>query len=320
VSRSGVGGWLALGFPTTAGMMTPAEAFVASSDGGVGAWHLGGYQVGDITPHGSGAMPVQHSNISTGIEGGVLVLRLGNVVIADTGSVNLLFARHGSGAFPSYHGHGPSSRLGFTVNMLTGGVVAEAPTGPDSVRAHGVLQLLAWIFLAPIGILIKRLGTRSPRLKGMKVAGLPVAFVAHAAMMGVAVLFCLGAVVLALADFPGTGRAKYGHGTIGLIVCACACVQPFPALLCRPDPEKDPARRRIFNLGHRGLGMFTLLLAIVCTFLGICNYEQLWDASEAKVFYLTAVAGIVGSLALFCGLDFLRPRRDNKATPGMTSI
>jgi len=298
--KSGAEGWLALGFPATAGRMVPSEAFVASSNGGVEAWHLGGYSENDITPHDQSAIPIQHSKSSASVEGGALVLRLEDVVVADVQNVELLFAREASSSFPSYHGSQPGNRMGLSIDLLTGGV-ANILSNRGKVRAHGILQLLAWIVLAPLAVLIKRLGARSPRLQSMKVAGFPFAFIAHATMMGMAVLLCVVAVTLAWVDFPG--RAKYGHGVVGLLVSICAMVQPLPALFCRPDPQKQPDRRRIFNLGHRGLGMATLFLAIVCIFLGIYNYRELWDANEATIFGITAVGGLLCVFVLFCGVD-----------------
>merc|ERR1719221_1891180 len=102
--------------------MVPADVFVASSDRDVEGWHLGGYTADAFTLHSRGAMPVQHSNTSSSVEGGTLVFRLTNVVVADVGSVNLLFARQASSSFPSYHGSGPDNRLSLSLDLLTGRV------------------------------------------------------------------------------------------------------------------------------------------------------------------------------------------------------
>jgi len=49
--------------------------------------------------------------------------------------------------------------------------------------------------------------------------------------------------------------------------------------------------------------MVTLFLAIVCIFLGIYNYKELWDANEATIFGISAMGSLLCVFVLFCGVE-----------------
>ena len=180
----------------------------------------------------------------------------------------------------------------------------QGPVPYDLVIAHGGMLLLAWLWLAPMAALIKRHAATVPFLAPFltaKVGGkYPVAFLLHGGLMLLAVLLTCIAVGIALGRFDS--RAQYGHGTIGVIVLLLALWQPLPALLCRPDHGSP--RRSLFNRVHRTGAGALLLLAVVNVFLGIRNFDLLWDQCTVPVFVGFAGAGLGLWLLVSLGLEW----------------
>eukprot|EP00662_Eupelagonemidae_sp_cell21_P058024 gene58024-biopygen59579 len=69
--------------------------------------------------------------------------------------------------------------------------------------------------------------------------------------MGVGVVLVVAGVAVALSSFDGD--ALYAHRPLGIVILLAVCMQPFPALLCRPEP-KSPLRF-VFNVSHIGAGV-----------------------------------------------------------------
>jgi len=82
------------------------------------------------------------------------------------------------------------------------------------------------------------------------------------------------------------------HPITGIIVLVLAVIQPIMALF-RPHPGE--ANRFIFNWAHRGVGLSSLILAVVTVFLGIRLPASSLDDSAlyAMIVYCLGVAIVV---------------------------
>lgn len=283
LSKTGGAGYLALGFPSDAGIMINSDSWVALAGEEVRPYRLDDWSERGVKVASS--LPEKFGQASTSVVADLFVMRINKITLANPSNVDLLYASHPSVAkqrFPIEH----HFKLGFNINLLSGKVVdvtSEAPT--DSVRIHAALMVFAWGWIAPAGIVAKCAGKRL--LKGYKFKGWPVAFLAHIFLMLSAVVLTVAGVILGLDKFPG--RHRHNHKEIGLAVFALAIYQPLPGIFCRPNPETHPLARRVFNVVHK-LGALTLgVLAIVNIYFGTLNFEELNYGSSSGGLYLTIV-------------------------------
>eukprot|EP00927_Polykrikos_kofoidii_P051740 TRINITY_DN45531_c0_g1_i1.p1 TRINITY_DN45531_c0_g1~~TRINITY_DN45531_c0_g1_i1.p1 ORF type:complete len:371 (+),score=25.15 TRINITY_DN45531_c0_g1_i1:76-1188(+) len=163
------------------------------------------------------------------------------------------------------------------------------PTTKSEVQAHGACMLTAWCLLAPLAVLTKRHGARYG-LGTRKIKGYPLPFVLHGGMMLTAVLLTIIGASIALARFHK--RAVSGHLPIGIAVLILSVWQPLPAVLCRPDHVSP--RRKYFNWVHRGGGVVCLVGGAINVFLGVENFELLWDRCQAPHWFGVATACLAG--------------------------
>ncbi|XP_068728109.1 ferric-chelate reductase 1-like isoform X3 [Montipora capricornis] len=134
----------------------------------------------------------------------------------------------------------------------------------SKISAHGVLMVIAWIGFASLGIFMARY---------MKVAfgdkemlGTRIWFTFHRSFMLLTVVLTIISVILVFVDVGGWSYGAGAHSYTGIIVVLLAVIQPIIALF-RPSPGDE--KRYIFNWAHRGVGLSSLLVAVVTVFLGI---------------------------------------------------
>nr|XP_043637460.1 cytochrome b561 and DOMON domain-containing protein At3g07570 [Erigeron canadensis] len=123
-------------------------------------------------------------------------------------------------------------------------------------RAHGILNMLGWGILIPIGVLVARY------LKHLD----PLWFYAHSGIQSLGFIFGLSGVI---AGFVLDNRldAKVGkHKGLGITILVYGCLQIL-ALLARPSI--DAKTRKYWNWYHYSVGRIMIVTAIVNIFYGI---------------------------------------------------
>lgn len=144
---------------------------------------------------------------------------------------------------------------------------SSGSAAPAWVIAHGVLMILAWCLLLPIGIMCSVFRSAFPE-DGQW-------FKNHQSIQGAGLLLVVAAFVVAVVMLPdGSGHfsnSNVAHKIIGLVVVIIAVLQPLNAA-CRPHPaeggEAKSGKRLAWELLHKNAGRIGALLAIANCILG----------------------------------------------------
>ncbi|KAK3166214.1 hypothetical protein QOZ80_1AG0042880 [Eleusine coracana subsp. coracana] len=129
--------------------------------------------------------------------------------------------------------------------------------GLSSKRRHGVLAVVSWGALVPIGAALARF---------LKHRADPLWFYAHATAQG------LGSVVGAVAITAGfrlhdaDEGSVAAHKAVGVVALVCACLQ-LTAALARP--ARETKARRYWNWWHHGVGRAAVVLGVVNVLYGM---------------------------------------------------
>eukprot|EP00403_Amphidinium_massartii_P027333 CAMPEP_0178399406 /NCGR_PEP_ID=MMETSP0689_2-20121128/15264_1 /TAXON_ID=160604 /ORGANISM="Amphidinium massartii, Strain CS-259" /LENGTH=563 /DNA_ID=CAMNT_0020020183 /DNA_START=77 /DNA_END=1768 /DNA_ORIENTATION=- len=301
--RSMAGGYMALAWPgAQSGMNGPS--LIVTADGTLGRYTL---SPGVASLSSDATVPFPFDSDASTVENGEVVHRIAAAdmagILGDAGFANdvkLLWATADSGGV-AYH----AARGEATVNFASGASVSSAGGSiEDDVKLHGILQITAWCFMAPLAVFLKRLGARVPAFQKMQVPGvaLPLPYVLHALIMLTAIALSLSAVGIAKEKF--SAEVDYGHGVTAHIVVVMIVIQPVVAILwqlCKPKPESEHfAKAKLsFSMFHRVLGMSIMLIAAVTVFTGINNYKNIYmDDDQASSYMVTAIVGLVALCSL----------------------
>lgn len=144
-----------------------------------------------------------------------------------------------------------------TVNFITNTVSASSSDVSKRRKAHGILNIIGWGILLPVGAMAARYGKQYE----------PHWFYAHAAFQVTGFAIVLAGLITGLNlrnDFPDVDIDK--HQGLGIFIFVLATIQ-ISAILIRP--KKDAKVRRYWNWGHWWTGRIAIVLAIVNTFVGI---------------------------------------------------
>jgi len=138
----------------------------------------------------------------------------------------------------------------------------------NSVKRHGLMVLIGWGILMPIGMAMARFGKKCD----------PFWFYAHVSIQGIG--FIVGTVGIILGfglddDEGGDGNVDL-HKALGVAILVCGCLQVM-AILARPTMESKI--RRYWNWYHHYVGRGAILLAFVNIFYGfhISHENQAWS-------------------------------------------
>merc|ERR1711971_474105 len=187
--------------------------------------------------------------------------------------------------FPNYH----DSRGALSINFAAGKLDELEETSKTTlVIAHGLMLIVTWIFVAPVGVMIKRFG-HSTSWGTKKIFSRPLPYVLHLSVMWTAILVSIPAVYLAKFDF-GTKRTV-AHGISGQVVFGLAVLQTLPTAFT-PDKVQQPGRRRIWRRLHVYTGRFTGSLGVVVVMLGNMNYGIYYDEGGAVAFWILTCVGL----------------------------
>eukprot|EP01059_Diplonema_ambulator_P031424 TRINITY_DN5757_c0_g5_i1.p1 TRINITY_DN5757_c0_g5~~TRINITY_DN5757_c0_g5_i1.p1 ORF type:complete len:242 (+),score=51.33 TRINITY_DN5757_c0_g5_i1:84-728(+) len=195
------------------------------------------------------------------------------------------------------------------LDVTTGGIKVVANNRKSQVQVHGIVMIVVWGLVAPFAILMKRFGGRWDM---GKIGKYPVPFVVHVGFLVGVVVLTVVVTALALKQFQ-SGTIK-GHKPIAITLLAVCGVQILMNI-CRPAP--DAPSRVYFNIPHRTLGVGIYILATVQLFVGIRNYEVLYnDSHYANV--LRVIASVFISFAFVLAIVlhiFTKVRKDEVNAP-----
>jgi len=135
------------------------------------------------------------------------------------------------------------------------------------VKVHAILGIIAWIFLASLGILLARY--YKPMWPNHVLYHYRVWFSFHRSIMIFVTLLTLLSFLFALIELDWTwsysGHALL-HAVLGLIVIICACINPLLGLF-RPSPNTP--MRCLFFWVHWLVGTIAFCLAVPAIFIGM---------------------------------------------------
>ncbi|KAH9524673.1 hypothetical protein Btru_027503 [Bulinus truncatus] len=137
------------------------------------------------------------------------------------------------------------------------------------IKAHGCLMVIAWMFLASIGLGFARF--LKPLWPNSMQCGVKVWFSMHRAFMVLAfVCGCVGFILIFIevkdySEIRGEFYTKT-HPILGIITTALLFINPFMSLLrCAPDSPSRP----YFNWAHRAVGTIALILSTITITVGL---------------------------------------------------
>ncbi|GAX79928.1 hypothetical protein CEUSTIGMA_g7368.t1 [Chlamydomonas eustigma] len=191
----------------------------------------------------------------------------------------------------------------------------EDEANPHSaVVSHGVLMILAWLVLLPLGVMSARHRWLFPASNTSASNSHSVAlwFTVHQALqLSGIVLFTIGFVLpwtmfgKQHGDSGQEDSLMKSHGIIGITMAVLTYAQLLLAFL-RPKP--DARYRKWWNLQHWFTGRSALVLAIINITIGVQVFHEAW--LEPKAYWYLALTML---LALFLGgavfLEIMRYRK-----------
>eukprot|EP00192_Tetraselmis_astigmatica_P009918 CAMPEP_0117662012 /NCGR_PEP_ID=MMETSP0804-20121206/7835_1 /TAXON_ID=1074897 /ORGANISM="Tetraselmis astigmatica, Strain CCMP880" /LENGTH=823 /DNA_ID=CAMNT_0005468901 /DNA_START=836 /DNA_END=3307 /DNA_ORIENTATION=- len=278
-------GWVAVGFPTSPGAMTGAEAIFGTSDAEVITYTLVTKSSSSFTEAAINGL--ESTKITT--EGGTLLLEFAmaagamnpldlNLIIAENeNNVNVL----------AFH----TAKAALNGLNLLSGAPPQAGKNPlfDMMVLHGALMVLGWATLLPIGVILAHTMRHTA----------PLWFNLHRGVQWSGLLVTIGGLIVALVKFnPIATSGKQGaHAIIGLMVMVVGMLQPLNALF-RPHPGEP--NRKYWNILHIGLGRLAVMLGIANCFIGAILFNDYNNGNyEFVIFVAVWVSVAVFGVAIF---------------------
>ncbi|CAJ0565672.1 unnamed protein product, partial [Mesorhabditis spiculigera] len=176
---------------------------------------------------------------------------------------------------------------------------------------HGMLMVVAWIFLAPTASMAARyLRSNTSRDNIVKI---PNWFLLHRNMNYAAVILSVVSIIVILfsqgwrwtGPWPGMAKDPWGPGSLhslfGAVSIGLAVLQPILAYF-RPKPSAP--QRASFNVWHRGLGVGALVFALAAMYLVAARFGKRFYA-PSQVWFMWLVY-LVGAVVAFIVLESIR--------------
>uniref|UniRef100_A0A914EA85 Cytochrome b561 domain-containing protein n=1 Tax=Acrobeloides nanus TaxID=290746 RepID=A0A914EA85_9BILA len=190
------------------------------------------------------------------------------------------------------------------------------------VRFHGLLMVIAWLFLLAIGIFSARyMRELWPTTTPM---GLKIWFHIHRTLNFVAVCCLVVSTILVFIakditwKGPWFGREQernlsWGsiHSLVGLLAVIGGVAQPFIALTrCGVDHPRRP----IFNWVHRIIGLVAFVLATIAIFIAVIRFKRYWADPTWSLICLIVYCLLV--IGVVVAIEWHRIRHQTRPHPG----
>ncbi|CAI9759106.1 unnamed protein product [Fraxinus pennsylvanica] len=305
-------GWISWAINPTAAGMVGSQALIAFKDS-KGAMTVKTYNMSSYGPVTESKVWYEVRESSAEFSDGVMRL-FATIVLPEKGksTVNHVWQVGPSltAGVPDKHEFQPGNlNSKGSLDLLKGQSTASSGSGDSRTKKkniHGILNVVSWGIMFPIGIIIARYVRSFPSAD-------PAWFYLH--------IFCqVSAYAIGVAGW-GTGLklgsqskgVRYtGHRNIGIALFSLATLQIF-ALFLRP--KKDHKLRFYWNIYHHGVGYTILVLGILNVFKGlnILNPEPKWR--DAYIILIAVLGGIAILLEVITWIIVLRRKSRNSTKP-----
>ncbi|KAL2508130.1 Cytochrome [Forsythia ovata] len=173
------------------------------------------------------------------------------------------------------------------LNYATGQFQKENPDG-GLKRSHGILNMLGWGILMPIGAMVARYMRQWD----------PIWFYSHSIIQSFGFIFGVAGVICGLVLEDRLQANVNKHKGLGIFILALGCLQVI-AFLARPDKESKV--RKYWNWYHFSVGRILIFLAAVNVFYGIHlgNAGAGWNAGYAVVLVILFIVGAILELRIW---------------------
>lgn len=277
--------YVAMGFSPD-GQMVGSSAVVgwAETDGTLNMkrYYLGGQSSDTVTLDSSDSR-LRLSNSSIQLVQNQIYMAF--QVTSDNPTTHLLYSFGQQGRLPasSYTLVEHQDRIATTLDYATGQIASTQKTAEASLRrGHGILNMLGWGILMPIGVMVARYMRQWD----------PIWFYSHVAIQSCG--FVLG-VIGVICGFVLQNRLKTPvkrHKGIGVFILVLGCLQVI-AFLARPD--KTSKVRKYWNWYHFIVGRVLIFAAAVNVFYGIHlgKAGAGWNAGFASVLVLLFIITLI---------------------------
>ncbi|KAI7738451.1 hypothetical protein M8C21_031580 [Ambrosia artemisiifolia] len=183
---------------------------------------------------------------------------------------------------PSYRLTQHRTQMAIRINYATGqGSQTKAPYS-NLKRAHGIMNMMAWGILLPIGAMVARY------LKHLD----PLWFYVHSSVQSLGFILGLAGVIAGFVLDDRLDASVGKHKGLGISILVLGCLQVV-ALLVRPSID---AKTRIYwNWYHHSVGRLMILFAIVNIFYGIHLAEagSSWNVGYGIVLGIFVITVVV---------------------------
>ncbi|MQM16701.1 hypothetical protein Taro_049660 [Colocasia esculenta] len=249
-------GWIGIGFSQD-GMMVGSSAMVGwisgESPAVIRQYYLGGQSSSEVAVN-QGQLRATDVKPTVVLYGAKIYLAFQVQFSAPVTQQNLLFAY--SAATPlNYQLRKHDDKISILFDFSAG--TASASSYPYQLkRNHGILGIVGWGVLLPIGAIVARYCKQWD----------PLWYYAHAVIQFVGFIIALAGLVAGVALYDKLHANVHVHRALGIFVFVLGILQVLAFFL---RPHKDSKKRRYWNWYHHWVGRLALFLAAVNIVLGI---------------------------------------------------
>ncbi|PSS09581.1 Cytochrome b561 and DOMON domain-containing protein [Actinidia chinensis var. chinensis] len=187
----------------------------------------------------------------------------------------LLYAVGSAGVFPTapnFRLTEHSNKVSTTLNYVTGQTQTQKSPYSNLRRSHGILNMLGWGILMPIGAIVARYFKQWD----------PIWFYSHISIQSLGFILGISGVICGFLLENKLSANVNKHKGLGTFILILGCLQVM-AFLARP--ERGSKYRKYWNWYHYSVGRLLIFFAAVNVFYGIHlgNAGTGWNAGFAVV-------------------------------------
>ncbi|GJP29531.1 hypothetical protein CLOM_g17049 [Closterium sp. NIES-68] len=289
-------GFVGIGFSKD-GKMTNSDAAIGNVPPGalangaaVGAYYLGGRDVGSVQPTDTWSVTNTSVTTSNGYTTMVFTRSMGtgHVPIDASAPTTIIWAYSPDGSTAlAYHASNFGSA---SIDFVKGTSTAGQGSSTAAYIAHGVLLALAFALLMPLAILLARLlladrphGALLNLNSGKDLR--PLGFQLHRGIQLSALVVAVAGMIVIFVQ-AGSKGLSWTHGQVGLAAVILALLQAVVGFI---RPDKTAPNRFKWLVAHCVIGATTIALAWTAMFLGIDLYHTKFMENVTWCYWVTGI-------------------------------
>uniref|UniRef100_A0A5B7BRG7 Cytochrome b561 and DOMON domain-containing protein n=1 Tax=Davidia involucrata TaxID=16924 RepID=A0A5B7BRG7_DAVIN len=284
LSAPNTNAYIAIGFSSD-GKMVGTSSIVGwvGTDGTavIKQYYLGGQSTSSVVPDQGSLQVLSNSS--------VIVSASSNIYLAFQLNTNQpasrpIYAIGPTGILPpapAYPLTQHSDMVSTSINYATGKSETKNPSS-NLRSSHGVLNMLGWGILIPIGAMAARYFKQWD----------PIWFYSHIFIQSFGFIFGIAGIITGLVLENQLSANVKKHKALGIFILVLGCLQVM-AFLARPNKESKV--RKYWNWYHHNVGRFVIIFAAVNVFYGIHlgNAGSSWNAGYGIVLAGLFIAAVV---------------------------